>query len=48
MLWDDSFMAAAASKGVDRSKLFNWDRTARLVYETYEQAIDHRQRCGSA
>jgi glycosyltransferase involved in cell wall biosynthesis len=48
MLWDDSFTAAAASKGVERSKLFSWDRTARLVYETYEQAIDHRHRCGSA
>jgi glycosyltransferase involved in cell wall biosynthesis len=48
MLSDASVADAAVSKGIQRSATFSWDATARLVFETYEQAIDHRRRCGSA
>jgi glycosyltransferase involved in cell wall biosynthesis len=45
MIDDEAFAAAAAAKGVERARLFNWDRTARRVYEAYQQAIE--QRCAS-
>jgi glycosyltransferase involved in cell wall biosynthesis len=43
---DEVFTAAAAAKGIERARLFSWDRTARRVYDAYEQAIE--QRCASA
>ena len=48
MLSDEPFAAAAAAMGVRRSAGFSWDRTARLVFDTYQQAIDHRRRCALA
>jgi hypothetical protein len=48
MLSDELFAAAAAAMGVRRSAGFSWDRTARLVFDTYQQAIDHRRRCALA
>jgi glycosyltransferase involved in cell wall biosynthesis len=42
VLGDDRFAAECAARGILRSREFNWDRTARRVYDTYEQA------CGSA
>ena len=48
MLSDESLADASVSKGIQRSAKFSWDATARLIFETYEQAIDHRRRCGSA
>jgi glycosyltransferase involved in cell wall biosynthesis len=46
MAEDDAFAAVAAAKGIARARLFSWDRTARRMYEAYEQAIEHR--CASA
>jgi glycosyltransferase involved in cell wall biosynthesis len=45
MSHDEAFAAAAVSRGIERARLFSWDRTARLAYEAYEQAI--AQRCAS-
>lgn len=45
MSHDEAFAAAAVSKGIERARLFSWDRTARRAYEAYEQAIE--QRCAS-
>ena len=43
LLDNDAFAAACAAKGVLRARLFSWNRTARLVYEVYRQAVeDHR------
>lgn len=47
MIDDEALAAASAAKGVLRARLFNWDRTAGLVYDTYRQASEHRQ-CASA
>jgi glycosyltransferase involved in cell wall biosynthesis len=47
VLTDDAFAAACASKGVARSRDFNWDTTAGLVCDVYRAAIEHR-RCASA
>jgi len=46
MLSDGDLVAAAASKGIQRAARFSWDATARQVFQAYEQAIDHRRRCG--
>ncbi len=43
VLDDDAYAAACAAKGVLRARQFNWDRTARLVYDAYRQAIEHRR-----
>jgi glycosyltransferase involved in cell wall biosynthesis len=48
MLSDRDLVAAAVSKGIERAARFNWDATARRVFQAYEQAIDHRRRCGLA
>jgi glycosyltransferase involved in cell wall biosynthesis len=48
MLSDDGFAAAATANAIKRSVQFNWDTTARLVYDTYVHAIEHRRRCESA
>ena len=43
ILDDDAFASACAAKGVLRARLFSWNRTARLVYDVYRQAVeDHR------
>lgn len=47
MLTDDGAAAASASKGVSRSRHFDWQHTARCVYAAYQQAIEHHQ-CASA
>jgi glycosyltransferase involved in cell wall biosynthesis len=44
---DDAYAARGAERGVQRARAFNWRRTAERVYETYQQAIAHRQ-CESA
>jgi glycosyltransferase involved in cell wall biosynthesis len=44
---DDAYAAAAAAMGAARAAHFSWARTARTVYEAYQQAIDHR-RCALA
>jgi glycosyltransferase involved in cell wall biosynthesis len=43
---DDGVAAAAASKGLARARQFSWERTARGVFDAYQQAIEHR-RCAS-
>ena len=43
LLDDDGYAAACAAKGVLRARQFNWERTARLVYAVYLQAIEARQ-----
>ena len=43
---DEAYAAACSSKGVERSRLFSWDRMARGVYSAYQQAIERR--CASA
>jgi glycosyltransferase involved in cell wall biosynthesis len=47
MLADDRLAAISASKGVARSRHFDWQRTARSVYDAYQLARQHRQ-CASA
>jgi glycosyltransferase involved in cell wall biosynthesis len=44
---DRGLAAASASKGLIRSRDFDWQRTAHGVYDVYQRAIDHRQ-CASA
>ncbi len=40
---DEAYAAASAAKGAARAAQFSWARTARTVYEAYQQAIDHRR-----
>lgn len=47
MIDDDELAAASASKGLIRSRHFDWERTADGVYDAYQLAIQHRQ-CASA
>ncbi|MBI3401919.1 MAG: glycosyltransferase family 4 protein [Acidobacteria bacterium] len=47
MLDDAPFAAGCVAKGLARARHFRWDRTARRVYDVYQQAIEHR-RCASA
>jgi glycosyltransferase involved in cell wall biosynthesis len=46
MLTDEALATACASKGVLRSRQFDWQHTARGVYAAYQLAIEHRQ-CAS-
>jgi glycosyltransferase involved in cell wall biosynthesis len=48
VLDDEAYASTCRSKGVLRSRQFNWDRTARLVYDAYRQAADDRQSAGGA
>jgi glycosyltransferase involved in cell wall biosynthesis len=43
LLDDDSYRSACVSKGVLRARQFNWQRTARLVYDVYQRAAEERQ-----
>ena len=43
LLDDDSYRSACVSKGVLRARQFNWQRTARLVYDVYQRADEERQ-----
>ena len=43
MLDDESYRSACVSKGSLRARQFNWHRTARLVYDVYQQAAEDRQ-----
>jgi glycosyltransferase involved in cell wall biosynthesis len=47
LIEDEAHAAACAQRGVQRARAFNWERTAGIVYETYRDAIAHRQ-CESA
>jgi len=47
LLWDDPHAATCAARGLARARQFNWAATARRVYDTYVEAIEHR-RCASA
>ncbi len=43
LLDDDGYAGACAAKGLQRAGQFNWDRTARLVYDVYVQAVEARK-----
>jgi glycosyltransferase involved in cell wall biosynthesis len=43
LLDDTAFAAQCIERGLARASEFRWDRTARLVYETYQRAIERRQ-----
>jgi glycosyltransferase involved in cell wall biosynthesis len=47
LLDDGGYASACAAKGVLRARHFTWNRTARLVYDVYRQAVDERQASGS-
>jgi glycosyltransferase involved in cell wall biosynthesis len=47
MLEDDALAAMSTSKGLIRSRHFDWQRTAHGVYDAYQLALQHRQ-CASA
>jgi glycosyltransferase involved in cell wall biosynthesis len=47
MIEDEELAAASVSKGLMRSRDFDWERTAHGVYDAYQLAIQHRQ-CASA
>jgi glycosyltransferase involved in cell wall biosynthesis len=47
VLDEPSFEVACRAKGVQQARNFRWECTARLVYEAYQRAIDHRS-CASA
>ena len=47
MLVDDELAARSASKGLIRSRHFDWQRTAHGVLDAYQLALQHRQ-CASA
>lgn len=47
VLDDDALAGASAAKGIARAHTFNWERTARLVYDAYHRAVEHK-RCASA
>ena len=43
VLDDEAYRSVCASKGVSRARQFNWHRTARMVYDVYQQAAEDRQ-----
>jgi glycosyltransferase involved in cell wall biosynthesis len=43
VLDDEALASACAAKGVLRARQFNWNRTARLVYDAYLEAFNDRQ-----
>jgi len=43
VLNDDEYAAACTSKGLVRARAFRWDQTARVVYDTYREAIERRE-----
>jgi glycosyltransferase involved in cell wall biosynthesis len=42
MIDDRGFAAQCVARGLARASQFRWDRTARTVYETYQQAVRRR------
>jgi glycosyltransferase involved in cell wall biosynthesis len=40
---DEVFASVCTAKGIERARTFSWDRTAHLVYEAYERAVEHRR-----
>ena len=44
MLHDEALARACSSRGMARAGTFRWDRTADLVLEAYQLAIEHRSR----
>lgn len=47
MIDDEAYAAQSAARGLRRAATFRWDRTAALVHDAYEKAIEHRL-CASA
>jgi glycosyltransferase involved in cell wall biosynthesis len=47
MLTDEAHAATCAARGIERARHFQWEATARRVYEAYQLAVEHRQ-CASA
>jgi alpha-1,3-rhamnosyl/mannosyltransferase len=46
LLADDAHAAQCAAAGIARAATFRWETTARLVYQTYAQAMKHRSQAG--
>jgi glycosyltransferase involved in cell wall biosynthesis len=44
MLADTAYADACAAKGIERARQFSWERTARLVYDVYRDAVADRVR----
>jgi glycosyltransferase involved in cell wall biosynthesis len=40
VLDNDGYASACAARGVERASQFSWDRTARLVYAAYREAVE--------
>ena len=47
LIEDDEYARVCAERGLERASGFDWTRTATRVFDTYQQAIAHRQ-CASA
>jgi alpha-1,3-rhamnosyl/mannosyltransferase len=47
LLHDEAFAASCAERGFARAREYHWSTTARLVFDMYQAAIEHR-RCASA
>ena len=47
LLHDEAFAASCVEKGLARAREYHWSTTARLVFDVYRAAIEHR-RCASA
>ena len=47
LLHDEAFAASCTEKGLVRAREYHWSTTARLVFDMYQAAIEHR-RCASA
>jgi alpha-1,3-rhamnosyl/mannosyltransferase len=48
VLNDERYATECSVRGVARAADFRWDRTARRVYDTYQEAIDFRRRRGQS
>ncbi|HEY2149617.1 MAG TPA: glycosyltransferase family 1 protein [Vicinamibacterales bacterium] len=48
VLNDERYATECSVRGVARAANFRWDRTARRVYDTYQEAIDFRRRRGQS
>jgi glycosyltransferase involved in cell wall biosynthesis len=43
LLADDGYAGDCAARGARRARQVSWDRTARLVYDVYLQAVEARR-----
>jgi glycosyltransferase involved in cell wall biosynthesis len=48
ILDDEALAATCVRKGILRARQFSWNRTARLVFDVYQQAVDDRSWGGGA